>query len=196
MSLCLLERPQALPVLTAPEGQSALCVRWSPAGHFSFPKPRGAAPVGTKQGAEAEPGHFGHSRKPHQHRCSPGAPQDPELLSKCRDTTLPKQTAGTCGGPRSVLQYLPHPSLPSAPACPDRGEATVLLSLLTPSIHLSSRRRTDDRQDHHFQAVQGEGYSPHLEGMGGVFMTHVSAVLSFASRLLPCVSIPAMREGM
>lgn len=90
----------------------------------------------------------------------------------------------------------PHPSLPSAPACPDRGEATVLLSLLTPSIHLSSRRRTDDRQDHHFQAVQGEGYSPHLEGMGGVFMTHVSAVLSFASRLLPCVSTPAMREGM
>lgn len=188
-------QPQRASVLCV-SGHRLLC---SPTGHFSFPKPLGAAPVGTEQGAEAEPGLFGHSREPHQHRMFPWSTTGPRTAvhsAKCRDTTLPKQTAGTCGGPRSVLQYPPDPSLPSAPAHADRGEATVPLSLLTPPIHLSSRRCPDDRQDHNFQAIQGKGYSPHLEGMDDVFMAHVSGVLSFGPRLVPCVSLPAMREGM
>lgn len=125
-----------------PQRASVLCVSghrllWSPAGHFSFPEPLGATAVGTEQGAEAEPGLPGHSREPHQHRMFPWSATAPELLSKCRDTTVPKQTAGTRGGPRSVLQYPPGPSLPSAPAHPDRDEGTVPLSLLTPSLSTS-----------------------------------------------------------
>lgn len=117
-------QPQRASVLSV-SGHQLL---WSSAGHFSFPKPLGAAPVSTEQGAEAEPGLFGHLRETHQRRMFPWSTTGPRTVvhsAKCRDSTLPKQTAGTRGGPRSVLQYPPDPSLPSAPAHPDRGAATV-----------------------------------------------------------------------
>lgn len=125
-----------------PQRGCVLCVSghqllWSPTGYFSLPRPLGATPVGTEQGAEVEPGLFSHSREPHQHRMFPWSTTGPRTAvhsAKCRDTTLPKQTAGTCGGFRSVLQYPPDLSLPSAPAHPDGDEATVPTDILHPPL--------------------------------------------------------------
>lgn len=72
---------------------------WSPTGHLNFPKPVGAAPVGTEQGAEAEPGLFGHRMFPWT---------TTELLS-----TLP--SAGTLHSQSKLLAHVEVPGLSHRP---------------------------------------------------------------------------------
>lgn len=138
MSLCLLERPQALPVLTGPEGQSALCVRPSsavePSWTLQLPKTSGSSSCGYRAGSRGRARAFWPFKEATSAWVLPWSTTGPRAAvhrAKCRDTTLPKQTAGTCGGPRSVLQY--PPTLP----CPQLQLVQTEvkpLSLLTPSI--------------------------------------------------------------